>query len=53
MDFTLTPEQLELRARARALADEIMVHEQACEEGNGLPGRRPRARSPSASATTA
>ncbi len=37
MDFAYTPEQLELRARARALAEEIMVHEVACEEGNGLP----------------
>jgi acyl-CoA dehydrogenase len=37
VDFAYTPEQLALRARARALADEIMVHEQACEEGNGLP----------------
>ncbi|HEY6778346.1 MAG TPA: acyl-CoA dehydrogenase family protein [Thermoleophilaceae bacterium] len=37
MDFTYTPEQLELRARARALAEEIMVHEQACEAAGGLP----------------
>jgi acyl-CoA dehydrogenase len=37
VEFAYTPEQLELRARARALADEIMVHEQACEERNGLP----------------
>ena len=37
MDFTYTAEQLELRARARALADEIEVHEVACEEHNGLP----------------
>ena len=37
MDFAYTPEQLELRARARALADDIMVHEVACEESNGLP----------------
>ena len=37
MDFAYSPEQLELRARARALADEIMVHERACEEHNGLP----------------
>ena len=37
MDFTLTPEQLALRARASALADDIAVHELACEEGNGLP----------------
>jgi acyl-CoA dehydrogenase len=37
VDFTYTPEQLELRARARALADEIEIHEIACEEHNGLP----------------
>ena len=37
MDFTYTPEQLELRDRARALADDIKVHELACEEQNGLP----------------
>src|SRR5687768_6352244 len=37
MDFTLSPEQLELRARASAMADDIAVHEPACEEGNGLP----------------
>jgi butyryl-CoA dehydrogenase len=37
MDFTYSPEQRELRARAAALAADIMVHEQACEEGNGLP----------------
>jgi acyl-CoA dehydrogenase len=36
MDFSLTPEQLALRDRARALAEEIQVHEVACEEGNGL-----------------
>ena len=30
-----------------------MVHEEACEEANGLPAGGPRARSPSASATTA
>jgi len=36
VDFAYTPEQLELRARARALADEIEVHELACEEDNGL-----------------
>jgi butyryl-CoA dehydrogenase len=38
VDFTYSPEQLELRARARALAGEIMVHEDACEEAGGLPG---------------
>jgi len=43
VDFTYTAEQLELRARARALADEIMVHEQACEEHNGLPAEVHRA----------
>jgi acyl-CoA dehydrogenase len=37
VDFAYTPEQLELRARARALAEDIMVHEIACEEHNGLP----------------
>jgi acyl-CoA dehydrogenase len=37
VDFTYSPEQLELRARARALADDIEVHELACEAGNGLP----------------
>jgi acyl-CoA dehydrogenase len=37
VDFTYSPEQLELRARARALADDIEVHELACEEQNGLP----------------
>ena len=37
MDFTYTTEQLELRARAAALAADIMVHEEACEEANGLP----------------
>ena len=37
MDFTYTPQQLELRARARALAEEIMVHEEACEAAGGLP----------------
>jgi acyl-CoA dehydrogenase len=36
VEFTYTPEQLELRARARALADAIMVHELACEESGGL-----------------
>jgi acyl-CoA dehydrogenase len=37
VDFTYTAEQLDLRARARALADDIRVHEIACEEQNGLP----------------
>ena len=37
MDFTYSPEQLELRARARALADDIELYELDCEEQNGLP----------------
>jgi acyl-CoA dehydrogenase len=37
MDFSYTSEQIELRARAAALASDIMVHEEACEQGNGLP----------------
>jgi acyl-CoA dehydrogenase len=37
MDFAYTSEQLELRGRAAALAADIMVHEEACEEANGLP----------------
>jgi butyryl-CoA dehydrogenase len=37
VDFSYSPEQLELRSRAAALAAEIMVYEEACEEGNGLP----------------
>jgi acyl-CoA dehydrogenase len=37
MDFTYSAEQLELRDRAASLAAEIMVHENACEEANGLP----------------
>src|ERR671915_2267698 len=36
MDFSYSPDQLELRDRAAALAADIMVHEEACEEGNGL-----------------
>jgi acyl-CoA dehydrogenase len=36
VDFSYSPEQLELRARARALAEEIMVHEEACEAAGGL-----------------
>ena len=43
MDFAYTPEQLDLQARARALADEIAVHELACEEHNGLPDEVHRA----------
>jgi acyl-CoA dehydrogenase len=37
VDFAYSSEQLELRARAAALAADIMVHEEACEEANGLP----------------
>src|ERR671915_1855824 len=37
VDFAYSPEQLELRDRAAALAADIMVHEEACEEANGLP----------------
>jgi len=37
VDFAYTPEQIELRDRAAALAADIMVHEVACEEANGLP----------------
>jgi acyl-CoA dehydrogenase len=37
VDFTYTAEQLDLRDRAQALADDIRVHEIACEENNGLP----------------
>jgi acyl-CoA dehydrogenase len=37
MDFSYTPEQLDLRDRARSLAEEIMVQEEACEAGGGLP----------------
>ena len=37
MDLALSTEQEDLRSRARALADAIMEHEEACEEQNGLP----------------
>ena len=37
MEFDYSPRQCELQGRAAALAADIMVHEQACEEGNGLP----------------
>src|SRR5687767_7292779 len=37
MDLTLTAAQHDLQARTRALTGAIMVHELACEEGNGLP----------------
>jgi acyl-CoA dehydrogenase len=36
MDLTLSPAQEDLRARARALTESIMAHEEACEEHNGL-----------------
>jgi len=36
MDFAYSNEQLELRDRAAALAADMMVHEEACEEANGL-----------------
>jgi acyl-CoA dehydrogenase len=36
MDLKLSPAQEDLRARARALTESIMPHEQACEEQNGL-----------------
>ncbi len=37
MNFTFTPEQLELQERAAALAAQIMVYEERCEAENGLP----------------
>jgi acyl-CoA dehydrogenase len=37
VDLTLSPDQENLRARARAVAAAIMEHEESCEEGNGLP----------------
>jgi len=37
VDFAYSSEQLELRARAAALAADIMVHEEDCEMANGLP----------------
>jgi acyl-CoA dehydrogenase len=37
MDLELSAHQEDLRSRARALADAIMEHEEACEEQNGLP----------------
>ncbi len=37
MEFAYSAVQLELRERAAALAADIMVHEEACEAGNGLP----------------
>ena len=38
MTHSYTPEQLELKRRARELASAIMAHEERCEEENGLPG---------------
>ncbi len=37
MQFTYTPEQLELRERAVRLTDQITSFEDPCEEGRGLP----------------
>jgi acyl-CoA dehydrogenase len=37
LDYTLTPEQRELRERAASLAAEIMQLEQECEANGGLP----------------
>ncbi|MFZ0172749.1 MAG: acyl-CoA dehydrogenase family protein, partial [Acidimicrobiales bacterium] len=37
MDWTYTESQLELKARARALAEEIMTFEDQCEAEDGLP----------------
>ena len=53
MDFAYTSEQLELRDRAAALAADIMVHEEACEAGNGLPPEVHAAIARNACATTA
>ncbi len=39
MDLSLTAAQEDLVARAQALTADIMVHELACEEANGLPAR--------------
>ena len=36
MDFTLSPEQLELRERAEDLAQAIMAYEEECEQHRGL-----------------
>ncbi|MGW2764470.1 acyl-CoA dehydrogenase family protein [Streptomyces sp. NPDC001275] len=36
MDFAYTPRLTELKERAAALADKIMIHEDACEANNGL-----------------
>jgi acyl-CoA dehydrogenase len=37
MEFTYSPEQLELRDRAQSLTDAIIPFEIPCEEGRGLP----------------
>jgi acyl-CoA dehydrogenase len=37
MDFTYSPEQLELQARAQSLTDAMIPFEIPCEEGRGLP----------------
>jgi acyl-CoA dehydrogenase len=37
MDFTYSPEQLELRDRAQSLTDAMIGFEIPCEEGRGLP----------------
>jgi acyl-CoA dehydrogenase len=37
VDLSLSAAQEDLRARARVLAEGIMLHEQACEENDGLP----------------
>ncbi len=37
MNFTYTPEQVELKERARQLAKSVMVYEEQCEEQDGLP----------------
>jgi acyl-CoA dehydrogenase len=36
MEFAYTPEQCDVRARAAALAQELMRHEHACEMEGGL-----------------
>jgi acyl-CoA dehydrogenase len=37
VDLTLSPDQQDIRARARAVTAGIMAHEETCEERNGLP----------------
>ena len=36
MEFAYTPHLAELKERAAALTEKIMIHEDACETGNGL-----------------